>query len=165
MMQSNEREVQLPTNIEKRYCLIHSVFSSHHGNISATVRALKISRNTVKKACRWYEDGCPPISHAIGRPVKITANVKYLIVIYTIYFPEMSAIDVATIIERNYQITLSETSINECRKKHAFRYGPKIKSLKLSRKHRSERFQFCRKLITITPCFIRILNSPMGHGS
>lgn len=133
----------LPKDINKRYELISRVLDQNNGNISQTANTLKITPNCVKTVRKWVEDG-KPYKQQQGRPQKLTDNIKYFIVIKTLYFPETSGADLSNLIMMNFQVEVSDDTINNFRKKVAFKYGPRVRALPLTQLHMFKRYTFSR---------------------
>ena len=96
--------VKLPTHIDDRYALIYSIFCSHKGKHSKTASALNITINTVKKAVEWHKSGRQ--TKLIGRPIKLTRDIKCFIAVHTIYFPETSGLELSEIIYKSFGISI-----------------------------------------------------------
>lgn len=76
-----------------------------------------------------------------GSPKILTDQMKYFVCVQSLYFP-MSDAELANKILLLYGITISDDTVNNCRKSYAFKYGQMVRCLGLQPHHMVNRVSF-----------------------
>ena len=132
----------LPKNQRDRYELINSVYNVSH-SLAGTATALQITTNTVKAARDWVANGRPPLKK-IGRPQAISKNIKYFILINTIFYPQTSAEELSQHIKNCFCVSIGRATLNNARHKLGFKYASRILVLHFNRISLQTRVNFAQ---------------------
>lgn len=147
--------LSLPKNKSERYELINNVYNGCN-NYAQTAKTLDVTVNTVKAAHQWVIDNRPTCPK-MGRPIKVTAEIRYYIAIFTIFYPSISSEILSDHIKSLFGVQLGESTIDFQRHKLGFKFGPRLSTLNLDAKSKLNRLNFSRWIIANHICHRNII--------
>lgn len=119
-----------------------------HSTQEQIAKALNVSKKRVNNAIKEFRvTGEIPKARKIGRPPKITSNIKDFIKIRSIQNCTTTNEEMAKDIAKNFNVNLSESSVGNTRKQLKFNYAPPRHMQKLTPAHQQARIEFCQKML------------------
>jgi len=106
---------------------------------------VKVGHQRIRKVIEANLEGIDLVHH-IGRPTKITDEIKYLIELETLKNPSISAQKLGIEVSKAFGVELSARTINNTRNQMKFNWRPPKVKQSLNNSQKNMRYQFCSDL-------------------